>query len=708
MEHDMTKVFIPPGQRELYVSDAGDDANDGESLMFPFLTLATASAAATALVPTAQDRVAILDPGNSTYLENFVIPDETIVEMATVTLKPPGPVGVSAGGGNTTALSQIRVDADGATAYSTNGNSRATLFIDSIILAGNNQVGVLTSGSGSFNFVNLVSMTAAGTGCIGINHTTSQPNHEYFINNLFFLFAGCTAMRFDTSSITMVGVQVGTITMQDPDAIAIEVVAGTIAVQANDIQGDVIVRNGATLDLTVGVILGDIIVDTGGTLNLQVTSHTGTITNNGAINGPIYEASLVKTEHFGDIDFLKTVNYGSSPSVIQDIEDNVYRTSETGHIDTSQFFAQNDHSSDLPAAFLSMDVAPDLTKYFIAGNDPQILRYDMATPGDITTIGAVITSTFNAGFSIQALNVSPDGRDVITIAGGVTVRFWTMATPFDFDNAVQGADVNPSEPSFILSSTASADGRFLYLHDLGMIYQYSRAGWDDQTLTFVGSFATGSANNVQCSTISSDGAILYVNPSLNDLQEYALTTRWDITTAVLIRTDFDFFENTLTREIVVASTAGQLFSGGTDLGGEVSQYNLGLSASTFVGDLKGTVNSDTTGVTQTDGDNSTKVATTAYVEAHVSGQGLWSRSGTILIPVNAGDTVRVNSNASDNTLLGTGVGGGAGIENTPVGFEALNGATGDSNTSLGAFSGGNVGAGSRNLLLCSNSALPTA
>ena len=40
-----------------------------------------------------------------------------------------------------------------------------------------------------------------------------------------------------------------------------------------------------------------------------------------------------------------------------------------------------------------------------------------------------------------------------------------------------------------------------------------------------------------------------------------------------------------------------------------------VTATTFLGDLNGTINTATTGVTQTAGDNSTLIATTAYADA---------------------------------------------------------------------------------------------
>ena len=47
-----------------------------------------------------------------------------------------------------------------------------------------------------------------------------------------------------------------------------------------------------------------------------------------------------------------------------------------------------------------------------------------------------------------------------------------------------------------------------------------------------------------------------------------------------------------------------------------------FTATTFSGQLDGTISSTTTATTQTAGDNSTKVATTAYVDSIVTAQDL--------------------------------------------------------------------------------------
>lgn len=272
------------------------------------------------------------------------------------------------------------------------------------------------------------------------------------------------------------------------------------------------------------------------------------------------------------------LTYQDSPSVTQDIRDNAVRIGQSGHIDTIAQVAQVE-STELPAPLLAMEIAPDGTKYFIAGNDPSILQYDMSTPWDITT-ESFVANTFNAGFSIQSLMISPDGLHVICVQGGGVVRFWTLPSAYDFDNAVQGASITPAEHSGTwIAACASLDGRNVYLFDSsgGLLYQYQRPGWESQTLAYTGnSINFASSNNTQCVSISSDGRTLYYNPNSDTLREYALTTPWDISTFVLTTTDLDAI-NTLTRALRVSPDGLHFFAGTTDINnGSVVQFSLGL------------------------------------------------------------------------------------------------------------------------------------
>ncbi|MCP3685827.1 MAG: hypothetical protein GY861_24525, partial [bacterium] len=81
---------------------------------------------------------------------------------------------------------------------------------------------------------------------------------------------------------------------------------------------------------------------------------------------------------------------------------------------------------------------------------------------------------------------------------------------------------------------------------------------------------------------------------------------------------------------------------------------------TLTGNLLGTINTATTAVTQSAGNNSTLVATTAYADAAVSAGNLWSKAGTVLSPKTAGDAVFIYEGANPICKLWDGDGNDAG------------------------------------------------
>ena len=61
-----------------------------------------------------------------------------------------------------------------------------------------------------------------------------------------------------------------------------------------------------------------------------------------------------------------------------------------------------------------------------------------------------------------------------------------------------------------------------------------------------------------------------------------------------------------------------------------------VTATTFSGAISGTVAAGSTGVTQSQGDNSTKLATTAYVDTAVSGGGSTSDASALAFAIALG------------------------------------------------------------------------
>jgi len=95
----------------------------------------------------------------------------------------------------------------------------------------------------------------------------------------------------------------------------------------------------------------------------------------------------------------------------------------------------------------------------------------------------------------------------------------------------------------------------------------------------------------------------------------------------------------------ISTTASPEFAGLTltTFSGIVQASTGVLSASTALAD-------GTTGTTQTASDNSTKIATTAYVDAAVLVEDLWDRAGTVLSPKTAGDDITTTGTMTATTF----------------------------------------------------------
>ncbi len=123
--------------------------------------------------------------------------------------------------------------------------------------------------------------------------------------------------------------------------------------------------------------------------------------------------------------------------------------------------------------------------------------------------------------------------------------------------------------------------------------------------TLSGNFVVRSTNNANV-----DGANFAVDTTNKTTAEYAYEVLRSGTTVGGIRLDGKV-EGT---EIEGTSLD---INGNADISGNLTGVDT-LTATTFSGDLNGTINSSTTATTQSASNNSTKVATTAYVDAQVA------------------------------------------------------------------------------------------
>lgn len=190
-----------------------------------------------------------------------------------------------------------------------------------------------------------------------------------------------------------------------------------------------------------------------------------------------------------------------------------------------------------------------------------------------------VRTTFIAGHLVTGIAISPEGLNMITVASNVNeVKFWTMATPYDFDNAVEGVTLNPAESLNMWTGCSySDDGLNVYLHDRdGFVFHYTRKCWSDQALTYTGnSFDFSSTSNAQTSAWSVDGKHLYFNNGSANLRLYVVPENWNPSNAELITSMSLVDANS--RDIRVGRFGGKIYIGVTDPGnGGINQYTLGL------------------------------------------------------------------------------------------------------------------------------------
>lgn len=184
-------------------------------------------------------------------------------------------------------------------------NSTGVLFSDTVRCAinasffgvnGANMVGLDINGTCDDIFATISQMSLTGVGSTGIRITASSPTPIDINMNTVLLDVDDTTF-FDynpvsaadvaiisVSSVVKNGATGTTAFIARQGQLTIEV-AGTIRADSA-----IIVESGATVEIFAAMVEGDIIVEAGGTLKCRILTHpTGTITNNGTIDGVIDE-----------------------------------------------------------------------------------------------------------------------------------------------------------------------------------------------------------------------------------------------------------------------------------------------------------------------------------------------------------------------------------------------------------------------------------
>ena len=184
---------------------------------------------------------------------------------------------------------------------------------------------------------------------------------------------------------------------------------------------------------------------------------------------------------------------------------------------------------------------PDGTSMYVVGNNSdRIYQYTLSIPWNITTASNVGAANLAAqDTNVQGLYIKDDGTKMFTV--GVTtdtVYEYRLATPWMVNTASNvSAKTIGSEESSARAIEFSRDGLNMYIVGTlsDTIYQYTLSTpWQVDTAIYASkSLSVVTKDNFPTALrFKPDGSTLYVIGQQNDsLNEYVLSTNWDISTA---------------------------------------------------------------------------------------------------------------------------------------------------------------------------------
>jgi DNA-binding beta-propeller fold protein YncE len=229
--------------------------------------------------------------------------------------------------------------------------------------------------------------------------------------------------------------------------------------------------------------------------------------------------------------------------------------------------------------------------------DATIFQYQCSTPWDLSTITysskTLIVGDYDANAS--AVAISDDGtRLYFSGTNNDTIWSCTLSTPYDLATAtvdvkkfyVGGQDATPNTPFFGDSGTKM----YVMGANSDTVYQYTLStAWDVTTATYASkSFSVTTQDTVPQGLFFGDsGTKLYVVGTTNDtVYQYTLSTAWDISTASYASLSFSVAaQETTPRALFFKPDGTKMFVLGT-FGDDVNEYDLStawnVSTASFV------------------------------------------------------------------------------------------------------------------------------
>lgn len=201
-------------------------------------------------------------------------------------------------------------------------------------------------------------------------------------------------------------------------------------------------------------------------------------------------------------------------------------------------FLGNEETKPTSGAFKT-----DGTKMYIVGDESEVNEYSLSTAWDISS------ATYSQTFSVssqdvrpQTIRFKPDGTKMYH-AGAINdkVYEYDLSTAWDISTASYNQDFYiGTQEAVPMGMFFKSDGTRMYVVGLGSdaVNEYTLStAWDISTASYSQNFSVSSQDTSPNGLFfEDDGTTMYVSgDSGNDINEYSLSTAWDVSTASYTR-----------------------------------------------------------------------------------------------------------------------------------------------------------------------------
>lgn len=211
---------------------------------------------------------------------------------------------------------------------------------------------------------------------------------------------------------------------------------------------------------------------------------------------------------------------------------------------------------------------PDGTKmYMLGGSGDDLNEYSLTTPWDIST------ASYTRVITLPARTGNENGLWI----GNNGLKLYVVDGSYLWENYVGGFSVSAQDASpKCIRFKSDGTKMFMMGYSGDSVYQYSLGtAWDLSTATYLSSFSvSGQEVNPFGLFLKPDGTAMYVaGLSGQDVNQYSLSTAWDVTTASYQKVFSVSAQDTSPLDIFFSSDGTRMFMLGND-GKDVNFYDL--------------------------------------------------------------------------------------------------------------------------------------